>query len=634
MLSDIRIGAAGDRKTKRSVHDLREETVVNDQETCPTNMAVQIQNTEGKHSIFEEETRKTPIPVPSFFLRGGKIGPAQFRETDILLPLKDPGRLKKVFPRTLARNGNVVLEGFSGDSFSPVHGKRVGALFSGGPAAGGHNVLAGLKVALGAGNTLVGIRRGPKGLINGDVFEIAGRDIQSILNSGGFDFLGTDRTKIQKSEQFLKVRETVLKNRLDGLVIVGGDDSNTNAAFLAEYFETEAISCHVVGIPKTIDGDLALGRFLPISFGYDSATKVFSELVGNLAQDAASAVKYWHFVKLMGRTASKITLEVALQTKPAVALISEEISEKKMSLDDIVDYIVRVITTRRLKGINHGVVLIPEGLVEFIPEMRTLIQELNSVLAEYEKDIKDLPSLKNKQEFIYPLLSPSSAQLMASLPEEIEEMLILDRDEHGNVKVSQIETEKLLIDKIRYRVSELKRHPDRFFGKGERKIDATLEEVEKIKSLSLSTQSHFLGYEGRCAKPTRFDAAFAFLLGLTAGSLILAGKTGYMAAVTDFDRGGRILALPLAALVTSEMRRGKEEFVIEKSLVKTTSPSFIVFAQNRERWAGEDLFSSPGPIQHWGPTSSQIPVSVALDQEYGDYRSFDLGVEHHIEFER
>jgi pyrophosphate--fructose-6-phosphate 1-phosphotransferase len=601
------------------------------QERGPTNMAEHIKNTEGKHSIFEEEARKLPIPVPSVFVRkGGRIGPAHFRETDIVLPLKDPERLKEVFPRTLAKNKNVILEGFSGDSVPPVRGKRVGVLFSGGPAAGGHNVLAGLKAALGKDNALLGVRKGPKGLIKGDVFEIASRNLQSILNTGGFDFLGTDRTKIQTPEQFLKVKETVLKNRLDGLVIAGGDDSNTNAAFLAEYFENEGVSCSVVGIPKTIDGDLALDRFLPISFGYDTATKVFSELAGNLAQDAASAVKYWHFVKLMGRTASKITLEVALQTKPAVALISEEIAEKNMSLDDIVDYIVGVITARRLKGINHGVILIPEGLVEFIPEMRTLIQELNTVLAEYENDIKDLPTLKNKQEFIYPLLSPPSAQLMASLPEEIEEMLILDRDEHGNVKVSQIETEKLLIDKIRYRVSELKRHPDRFFGKGDRKIDATPEEIEKVRSLSLSTQSHFLGYEGRCAKPSRFDAAFTFLLGLTAGSLVLAEKTGYMAAVTDFDKGGRILALPLVALVTSEMRKGREEFVIEKSLVKTTSPSFKLFAQNREKWAREDLFSSPGPIQHWGPTSNQIPVSVALDQGYEDYRNFELGKEHQI----
>jgi pyrophosphate--fructose-6-phosphate 1-phosphotransferase len=304
-----------------------------------------------------------------------------------------------------------------------------------------------------------------------------------------------------------------------------------------------------------------------------------------------------------------------------------------MSLDDIVNYVVDTITDRRLKGINHGVVLVPEGLVEFIPEMRTLIQELNRVLAEYEADIKDLPTMKNKQEFIYPLLSPQSAQLMASLPDEIEEMLILDRDEHGNVKVSQIETEKLLIDRIRYRVSEIKRHPEKFFGKGEGKIDATPEQIEKIKSLSLSTQSHFLGYEGRCGKPTPFDAAFTFNLGLTAGSLVLAGKTGYMAAVTDFDKGGRALALPLSGLITSEMRKGKPEAVIEKSLVELTSPSFRVFAENREKWAHEDLFSSPGPIQHWGPTSRQIPVSVALDQGYEDYKSFQLGEERKLDLE-
>jgi diphosphate-dependent phosphofructokinase len=595
----------------------------------------EVAQTEGKRSIFETEVRKMPIPVSTVFVgKDGKIGPARFRKTDIALSLKDPQQLEMVFSRTLAKNRNVVWEATPDDSSRHVIGKRVAALFSGGPAAGGHNVLAGLKAALGSKNTLLGIRKGPQGLINGDVCTISAGEVQKILNTGGFDFLGTDRTKIQTPAQFLKVKETVLKNKMDGLVIVGGDDSNTNAAFIAEYFEQEGVPCSVIGIPKTIDGDLAVGKLLPISFGFDTATKIYSELVGNLTQDAASAVKYWHFVKLMGRTASKITLEVALQTKPAVALISEEIAEKNMSLEDIVDYIVGIMTERRLDGINHGVVLIPEGLVEFIPEMGRLIQELNNALGEYERDIRDLPTLKNKQEFIYPLLSPQSAQLMASLPEEIQEMLILDRDDHGNVKVSQIETEKLLIDKIRYRVSELKRHPDRFFGKGDRKIAALPEQIEKIKTMSLSTQSHFLGYEGRCAKPSLFDAAFTFLLGLTAGSLVLEGKTGYMAAITDFDKGGRALALPLVALVTREMRKGKEEYVIEKSLVKTTSQSFVFFAKNRERWARKDLFSSPGPIQHWGPTSRQIPLSIAMDQRYKDFRNFDLGKEHLVELDQ
>lgn len=602
-------------------------------QTTAGELAAKVAKTEGRHSIFENAARELPLPVCRVFLKEGKIMPAAFRSTETAYTCKDHERISEVFPLSIEKSKSMILEAVAPDSAPAATGKRVAVLFSGGPAAGGHNVLAGLKRVLGKQNTLLGIRKGPKGLINGDLFEITSDALRAVLNTGGFDFLGTDRTKIKSPQQFEKVKETVIKNRLDGLVIVGGDDSNTNAAFIAEYLQREGVSCSLIGIPKTIDGDMAVGKYLPISFGYDTATKVFSELAGNLAQDAASAVKYWHFVKLMGRTASKITLEVALQTKPAIALISEEIAEKNMSLEEVVDYIVHVITMRRLKGINHGVVLVPEGLIEFIPEMRTLISELNKVLAEYETDIKDLPTLKNKLEFIYPLLSAQSAQLMASLPDEMEEMLILDRDDHGNVKVSQIETEKLLIDKIRYKVSEMKRHPAKYFGHGPGQIEATPDQIEKIKSSTLSTQSHFLGYEGRSGKPTAFDAAFTFLLGLTAGSLVLAGKTGYMAAVTDFDKGGRILALPLSSLTTCEMRKGKEEFVIEKSLVQTSSPSFKVYAENRTRWAEEDLFSSPGPIQHFGPTSRQIPILVALDQGYEEYRSFDLGDERPIDFE-
>ncbi|MEN6440627.1 MAG: diphosphate--fructose-6-phosphate 1-phosphotransferase [Syntrophobacter sp.] len=590
-----------------------------------------VRDTAAKHSPLEEEIRRMPIPVASVFLdEDGAIRPAVFRETDMRLRCKGHERILEVFPKTIAKSGSVVLEGVPGNKASSATGKRVGVLFSGGPAAGGHNVLAGLSRALGGDNTLFGIRKGPKGLINGDLFEIKPESIGAILNLGGFDFLGTDRTKIKTPEQFAKVRDTIVTNRLDGLVIVGGDDSNTNAAFIAEYLENEGVECCVIGIPKTIDGDLAAGRLLPISFGFDTASKIFSELVGNLNQDAASAVKYYHVVKLMGRTASKITLEVALQTKPAITLISEEIAEKNMSIEQIVDYVARIVTERRIKGINHGVILVPEGLVEFIPEMKRLIGELNKVLGEYARDIADLPSLIHKQEFIYPHLSAESARLMASLPGDIQGMLILDRDDHGNVKVSQIETERLLIDKLRYRMSEMKRHPEKFFGEGEGQVPATPEQIAAFQKATLSTQSHFLGYEGRSSKPTRFDAAFTFLLGLTAGSLILAGKTGYMAAITDFDRGGRVLALPLAGLITAEMRKGKEEFVIEKSLVSLDSPSFKAFAENRDKWATSDLFSSPGAIQYWGPTSRQIPISVALDQKYPDFCSFNLGEEKEI----
>ncbi len=596
-------------------------------------LSSKVSRTAGKHSPLEEAIRKLPIPISLVFKgKDGKIRPAAFKETDMQLVCKGHERIAEVFPRTVEKNRSIILEAVPADASSPVKGKKVAVLFSGGPAAGGHNVLAGLAVALGEENHLFGIRKGPKGLINGDLFEIKKDNIKSIINIGGFDFLGTDRTKIKTPEQFQKVKETVVKNNLDGLVVIGGDDSNTNAAFIAEYLAREGVDCAVIGIPKTIDGDMAAGKYLPISFGFDTATKIFSELVGNLTQDAASAVKYYHFVKLMGRTASKITLEVALQTKPAVTLISEEIAEKNLSLDQIVDYVVRIITERRLKGINHGVILIPEGLIEFIPEMGRLIGELNKVLAEYESDITDLPTLENKREFIYPHLSAQSAQLMASLPPDIQEMLILDRDDHGNVKVSQIETEKLLIDKIRYRMSEIKRHADRFFGDGDGKIKATPEQIEGFKKATLSTQSHFLGYEGRSSKPTKFDAAFTFLLGLTAGSLVLAGKTGYMAAITDFDKGGRVLALPIAGMITTEMRKGKEEFVIEKSLVSLKSPSFKVFAENRDKWAAEDLFSSPGAIQYWGPTSSQIPIIVALDQGYPEFGEFNLGKEQEIDF--
>ncbi len=596
------------------------------------NAASKIVETENRHSPFENAVRQLPVAVCGVFEDGrGGIGFAAFKETDVELTGKNAGRTRLAFPKSIAKSRNIVLEAVEPCPRKKIAGKRVGVLFSGGPAPGGHNILAGLKAVLGRHNTLLGVRKGPKGLLAGDMFEITARHVEAFINTGGFDFLGTDRTKIKTDAQFAKVKDSVLKNKLDGLVVVGGDDSNTNAALIAEYLLAEGIECCVVGVPKTIDGDLGAGKLLPISFGFDTAAKVFSELVGNLAQDAASAVKYWHFVKLMGRTASKITLEVALQTKPAVALISEEIAEKNMSLGNVVDTIVDVIARRRFKGINHGVVLIPEGLVEFIPEIKTLIEELNRILAEH--DLTGLPTLKEKLEAVQPLLSANSGQLMASLPEDIRGMLILDRDDHGNVKVSQIETDKLLIQKVGEKISLMKRDSAKYFGTSEGMIDATPEEIAKFNAASFSTQAHFLGYEGRCSKPTLLDQAFTFNLGMTAGSLVLAGLTGYMAAVTDFDRGGRALALPLSGLIVAETRKGKEELVIEKSLVDTASPSFKLYAANRRKWALDDLFSNPGPIQHWGPTSKQTSMLVALDQGYADFQTFDLGQERKIAFE-
>ncbi|HAA03391.1 MAG TPA: diphosphate--fructose-6-phosphate 1-phosphotransferase [Syntrophobacteraceae bacterium] len=594
-------------------------------------LTAKVARTEGKHSPFEDAVRTLPIPVCSvFFDTQQRLAQAAFQATDIAVAGGKRQESLAAFPLTRACNQEAVLEAIPGDFATKPSGKRVAVLFSGGPAPGGHNVLVGLKAILGDGNVLLGAKRGTKGLFSGDFVEITANDAHAIFNTGGFDFLGTDRTKVKTPEQFASVKETIVKHQLDGLIIVGGDDSNTNAAFIAEYLLREKVACCVVGVPKTIDGDLAIGSLLPTSFGFDTATKVYAQLVGNLNKDSASAIKYWHFVKLMGRTASKITLEVALQTKPAAALISEEIYEKGMSLDQVVDHLVQIITERRLKGINYGVVLVPEGLVEFIPEMRQLIQELNKVLAEYDRDIRDLPTLKNKQEFIYPVLSPASAQLMASLPEDIQEMLILERGDHGNVKVSQIETEKLLIEKVRYKLSQMKRHTDRYFGSGEGKIDIPEVQIEAFKAVTFATQAHFLGYEGRCATPSTLDRAITFSLGMAAGSLVLAGKTGYMAAITDFDRGGRILALPLSGLITSELRKGKPELVIEKSLVDLASPAFRFFVEHRDRWAKEDLFSSPGPSQYWGPTCNQVPISVAFNQGYMDFANLSLGEEHDI----
>jgi len=432
------------------------------------------------------------------------------------------------------------------------------------------------------------VKAGPKGLLEGDLFEIADDAVQRITNTGGFDFLGSDRTKIKTPEQFEAVKKTCKDFNLDALVIVGGDDSNTNAVFLAEYLFDEGVQ--VIGVPKTIDGDLQAGKLLPISFGFDTATKIYAEMVGNILQDTPSSRKYWHFIKLMGRAASHVALEVALQTRPAVTLISEEVAERKSSLKEIVEEIAQVVVKRSQKKINHGVVIVPEGLIEFIPEMTGMISALNEVMGS-QQDL-DALALAQRRELIAAKLDAANLALYDSLPEFIRDMLLLDRDSHGNLPVSQIPTEKLLIEMVGRRVKELD------------------------PKLKFSTNSHFFGYEGRCGAPSLFDAAFTFNLGLTAGSLVLDGRTAYMASVTDFHKGGRPLALPLTGLLNIERRHSKEEIVIEKALVRTQSPAFRFFAGRRQSWAEADCFSSPGPRQFWGPTSRQAPILVALNQGY------------------
>ncbi|MFA5880234.1 MAG: diphosphate--fructose-6-phosphate 1-phosphotransferase, partial [Candidatus Margulisiibacteriota bacterium] len=392
-------------------------------------------NTENKHSLLENEVRNLPMLAASIFKKGDQIAPADFKETKISLGNCSLPSFKETFP-TLLKEQSAVLDAVKSLG-NPIINKRVAVLFSGGPASGGHNVVLGIKAVLGDDNVLYGVKGGPKGLLNGDLFEITNEELNKVKNLGGFDFLGSDRTKIKTKEQFEKVREVVKQYHLNGLIVVGGDDSNTNAAFLAEYLYPDG--CAVVGVPKTIDGDLQIGALLPISFGFDTATKIYAELVGNILQDTPSSRKYWHFIKLMGRSASHVALEVALQTKPAITFISEEIEEEKFTLKEIIDKLVRTILERASKGINHGVILVPEGLIEFIPDLKDLIKELDVLFGE-DSELDKL-DLMQKVDIVRERLKPETAKVFHFLPLEIKKMLGVDRDAHGNLQVSKISTE-------------------------------------------------------------------------------------------------------------------------------------------------------------------------------------------------
>lgn len=565
-------------------------------------LAEQLQKMEAHQSLFETAVRELPLPVCAVFGSPNAPQAVSFANTARVLSTKDSDSVAKSFPNSVKASGNVVLAS-SGVNAKAAQGKRVAVLFSGGPASGGHNVVCGIKRVLGKGNTLFGVKPGPKGLLQGNLFEITDADVDTIINTGGFDFLGTDRTKIKTDAQFAQVKETCIKHNLDAIVIVGGDDSNTNAAVLAEFLfkgvKADGSGVQVIGVPKTIDGDLQIGDLLPISFGFDTATKIYSEMVGNILQDTKSSLKYWHFVKLMGRSASHVTIEVALQTKAAVTLISEEVAAQRQSLAAIVDQIAQVVVARAAKGITHGVVLVPEGLIEFIPEMNALIAELNDVLAHNAAEFAEEPQ-DTRADFIQDKLSADNARLFASLPAYVVRMLLADRDSHGNLQVSLIPTEKLLVDMVHARVKEI-----------------------NVK-VPFAAHCHFLGYEGRCGAPTLFDAAYTYNLGLTAGSLILDGRSGYMATVTGLTAGGTPQAIPLTGLLNIERRHGQDEFVIEKALVKVDSPAMQYFAARRGEWAASDLFASPGPRQLWGPAAYQQPISVALNSK-SESLAFKIG---------
>ena len=485
----------------------------------------------------------------------------------------DQDDIKKLFPNTYGMP-IITFEAATEKTANPI--VNVGVILSGGQAPGGHNVISGIfdgLKSLNKDNKLYGFLGGPGGLVDHKYIELTADIIDEYRNTGGFDIIGSGRTKLEETEQYDKGVEICNKLGIKALVIIGGDDSNTNACVLAEYYLQKNTGIQVIGCPKTIDGDLK-NEMIETSFGFDTACKVYSEVIGNIMRDANSAKKYWHFIKLMGRSASHIGLECALQTQPNICIISEEVESKKQSLKQVVNHIADVIAERGNKNENFGVVLIPEGLIEFIPEMNTLISELNDLLA-HETDVQK--ALKG--------LSAESTAVYNSLPEAIAKQLTLDRDPHGNVQVSLIETEKLLIEMVGKRLTEMKAE-GKYKGK-------------------FSGLAHFFGYEGRCAAPSNFDADYCYSLGVNAAQLIGAGKTGYMSSIRnttapaeEWIAGG----VPVTMMMNMERRHGKMKPVIQKALVRLDGAPFKKLAANREQWAKETCYVYPGPIQYWGPT--------------------------------
>ena len=479
--------------------------------------------------------------------------------------------------------------------------RNVGVILSGGQAPGGHNVIAGLYDALkqaNSKNNLYGFLGGPSGIIEGKYVEFNDEFINDYRNTGGFDIIGSGRTKLETEEQFQSAWEVCKKLNISAVVIIGGDDSNTNAALLAEWFVAHNAGIQVIGCPKTIDGDLK-NEQIEISFGFDTATKTYGELIGNIERDANSAKKYWHFVKIMGRSASHVALEAALQTQPNITLISEEVEQKKMSLSSIINYMTDIIVRRSENGKNFGIAVIPEGLIEFVPELKTMIANLNDIMPSLEKDSKYSNGTDaEKISIIENSLSSENSSVFKSLPSLIKSQLLMDRDPHGNVQVSKIETEKLLISMIEEKLAGLKKE-GKYSGK-------------------FSTQSHFFGYEGRCAFPSNFDADYCYSLGFNAFALINFGLTGYLSSVrnltepaNDWIAGG----VPLTMMMNMERRHGEMKPVIKKALVELDGPVFKKLEENREDWAMNDRYLFPGAIQYFGPSSVCDITTVTLQLE-------------------
>ncbi|MEI6810011.1 MAG: diphosphate--fructose-6-phosphate 1-phosphotransferase [bacterium] len=533
--------------------------------------------------------------LPALFVKAGlKVKAVEGGATS---SVGQPDTIRPLFPNTFGRP----IVTFQSDASSDARPLKVGVLLSGGQAPGGHNIISGLFDALRKHHhesKLFGFENGPGGLVKNKYREIDAAFVDRYRNTGGFDIIGSDRTKLESEEKHII---PAIKNcealGLNALVIVGGDDSNTNGGMLAEYLLARKNPLLVIGCPKTIDGDLK-NEHVETSFGFDTASKLYSELIGNIATDVNSAKKYWHFIRLMGRSASHITLECALQTHANIAIISEEVEARKQTLKALVEEIAGVVAENAARGRNFGVALIPEGLLEFIPEMKVMVHELNEILAKEGKSFNELGSDVERVEFIYGRLTPASAQAVKSLPMTLQLQLLTERDKAGNVPFSKIETEKLLIDMVAARLKEMKAGG---LFKGE-----------------FSAQNHFLGYEGRCSPPSNFDADYCYSLGFTAAALAAAGKTGYMAVVRNLSKahdqwqpGG----IPLTMMMNIERRKGKDMPVIRKSLVELDSAPFKEFAAKRDAWKYTSEYLCPGPIQFFGPSEvcDAITKTMALE---------------------
>ena len=524
-------------------------------------------------------------------------GFVQVKEGAATQSVADQEAIKELFPNTYGMPLIQFVESASETSFSPVN---VGVILSGGQAPGGHNVISGLFDGikkLNADSKLYGFILGPGGLVDHNYMELTADIIDEYRNTGGFDIIGSGRTKLEKEEQFDKGYEILKQLGIKALVIIGGDDSNTNACVLAEYYAAKKYGVQVIGCPKTIDGDLK-NEMIETSFGFDTACKVYSEVIGNIQRDCNSARKYWHFIKLMGRSASHIALECALQVQPNVCIVSEEVEANDMSLDDVVTYIAQIVANRAAQGNNFGTVLIPEGLIEFIPAMKRLISELNDFLAANAEEFSHIKK-SHQRDYNISKLSKANADIYASLPEGVARQLTLDRAPHGNVQVSLIETEKLLSEMVATKLAQWKAE-GKFVGK-------------------FASQHHFFGYEGRCAAPSNYDADYCYSLGYTASMLIADGKTGYMSSVRNttapadqWIAGG----VPITMMMNMERRHGEMKPVIQKALVKLDGAPFKAFVAQRDKWAIETAYVYPGPIQYFGPTEvcDQPTKTLQLEQ--------------------